>query len=573
MAMCEQATQLLEDILVDLESHIAFAHAGHLDPMDQSDNFKLYKEGLNMKAKELVEVSKEIVAGSASSNQDDLAQAVIKTSNHVSQFREIVKKAVISITSSDKEMQEQLLKKTKDTVNALLILITCAMDVSGKAINAGGMDNLPEEILKLRESAKVLVAYISDLLKTIKVIGDESLRGIRAIDGAKSEITEITKLLLSDAPGEGTALPEEIAAAAKSLATASANLVSVTTTRQGFDQDKIVSVANSLKNETGTLIRCAKAAIDNAPDNLKQNTIAVLFETSEAAKYLLEAVKQVLIGSNPNAKLELQERAKAIAQSVNRVLQASSSLVPSGYVDPNDPNFIAERELLAAANSIEAAAKKLAQMRPPERPREADDNLNFEEQVYEAAKAIASAASALVKSATAAQREISTTHGKSTQPSSVKSYATDGTWSEGLVSAAKLVAIATSDLCEAANAAVKGEVRREKVIAAARSVSTSTTQLLTAASVKSNGKSEAQMRLKVAGKSVVSATEQLVRAAEESYVFDEKVDSLAASKGSDSFTKQRADELDAQSRVVEMEKELQMARAKLANLRKGKYQK
>ena len=152
-------------------------------------------------------------------------------------------------------------------------------------------------------------------------------------------------------------------------------------------------------------------------------------------------------------------------------------------------------------------------------------------------------------------------------------YATDGTWSEGLVSAAKLVAIATSDLCEAANAAVKGEVRREKVIAAARSVSTSTTQLLTAASVKSNGKSEAQMRLKVAGKSVVSATEQLVRAAEESYVFDEKVDSLAASKGSDSFTKQRADELDAQSRVVEMEKELQMARAKLANLRKGKYQK
>ena len=36
----------------------------------------------------------------------------------------------------------------------------------------------------------------------------------------------------------------------------------------------------------------------------------------------------------------------------------------SDWVDPNDPNVIAEQELLAAAASIEAAAKKLAQLRP-----------------------------------------------------------------------------------------------------------------------------------------------------------------------------------------------------------------
>ena len=33
-------------------------------------------------------------------------------------------------------------------------------------------------------------------------------------------------------------------------------------------------------------------------------------------------------------------------------------------MDPNDPNVIAEQELLAAAASIEAAAKKLALLRP-----------------------------------------------------------------------------------------------------------------------------------------------------------------------------------------------------------------
>lgn len=34
------------------------------------------------------------------------------------------------------------------------------------------------------------------------------------------------------------------------------------------------------------------------------------------------------------------------------------------WVDPDDPTVIAENELLGAANSIDAAAKKLASLRP-----------------------------------------------------------------------------------------------------------------------------------------------------------------------------------------------------------------
>lgn len=107
------------------------------------------------------------------------------------------------------------------------------------------------------------------------------------------------------------------------------------------------------------------------------------------------------------------------------------------WVDPEDPTVIAENELLGAAAAIEAAAKKLEQLRPrtkpkvihtcwlrprlpdlsshtftarvhPERSRtqEADESLNFEEQILEAAKSIAAATSALVKAASAAQREL-----------------------------------------------------------------------------------------------------------------------------------------------------------------------
>lgn len=36
----------------------------------------------------------------------------------------------------------------------------------------------------------------------------------------------------------------------------------------------------------------------------------------------------------------------------------------SDFVDPDDPTVIAENELLGAAKSIEAAAKKLMQLKP-----------------------------------------------------------------------------------------------------------------------------------------------------------------------------------------------------------------
>jgi len=38
-------------------------------------------------------------------------------------------------------------------------------------------------------------------------------------------------------------------------------------------------------------------------------------------------------------------------------------------VNPEDPNVIAENELLGAAAAIEAAARKLAELKPRERPR------------------------------------------------------------------------------------------------------------------------------------------------------------------------------------------------------------
>ncbi len=64
---------------------------------------------------------------------------------------------------------------------------------------------------------------------------------------------------------------------------------------------------------------------------------------------------------------------------------------------------------------------------------------------------------------------------------------------------AKLVAAATSNLCESANMMVQGEAEEDKLIVAAKAVAASTAQLLIACQVKADARSENNKRLQVCG--------------------------------------------------------------------------
>merc|ERR1712088_1308002 len=103
---------------------------------------------------------------------------------------------------------------------------------------------------------------------------------------------------------------------------------------------------------------------------------------------------------------------RKIAQCVTELATAAEQLKDEDWVNPSDPNWIAENELLGAAK----------------------------------------ATSALIRAATEAQREL-VTQGKVSK--STNTLTEDGQWSEGLVSAARMVAAATHNLCEAANALVQ----------------------------------------------------------------------------------------------------------------------
>ena len=65
-----------------------------------------------------------------------------------------------------------------------------------------------------------------------------------------------------------------------------------------------------------------------------------------------------------DAKQQLGNISRKIAQCVTDLAAAAELLKDDDWVDPSDPTFIAENELLGAAKSIDNAAKKLAALKP-----------------------------------------------------------------------------------------------------------------------------------------------------------------------------------------------------------------
>uniref|UniRef100_A0A8C5AHK9 Talin 2a n=1 Tax=Gadus morhua TaxID=8049 RepID=A0A8C5AHK9_GADMO len=507
---CITAGSAVSGIIADLDTTIMFASAGTLNAED-NESFADHRESILKTAKALVEDTKMLVSGAAS-GQDRLAQAAQSSAKTITLLTDVVKLGAASIGSDDPETQVVLINAVKDVAKALGELISATKCAAGKAADDPSM-------YQLKGAAKVMVTNVTSLLKTVKAVEDEATRGTRALEATIECIKQELTVFQSREPPANSTTPEEFIRMTKGITNATAKAVAAGNSGQ---QEDIISTANlSRKAITDMLTTCKKAAFHSEVSE-EVRSRALMFGTECTTGYidLLEHVLQVLQKPTPEQKQQLAVCSKRVAGAVTELIQTAEAMKGAEWVDPEDPTVIAETELLGAAASIEAAAKKLEQLKPRAKPKQADESLDFEEQILEAAKSIAAATSALVKSASAAQREL-VAQGKvgSIQANAVD----DGQWSQGLISAARLVAAATSNLCEAANASVQGHASEEKLISSAKQVAASTAQLLVACKVKADQDSEAMRRLQAAGNAVKRASDNLVRAAQKA-AFDKADD-------------------------------------------------
>uniref|UniRef100_A0A2K5F997 Talin 2 n=1 Tax=Aotus nancymaae TaxID=37293 RepID=A0A2K5F997_AOTNA len=567
---CITAATAVSGIIADLDTTIMFATAGTLNA-ENSETFADHRENILKTAKALVEDTKLLVSGAAST-PDKLAQAAQSSAATITQLAEVVKLGAASLGSNDPETQVVLINAIKDVAKALSDLISATKGAASKPADDPSM-------YQLKGAAKVMVTNVTSLLKTVKAVEDEATRGTRALEATIECIKqELTVFQSKDVP-EKTSSPEESIRMTKGITMATAKAVAA---GNSCRQEDVIATANLSRKAVSDMLTACKQASFHPDVSDEVRTRALRFGTECALGYLdlLEHVLVILQKPTPELKQQLAAFSKRVAGAVTELIQAAEAMKGTEWVDPEDPTVIAETELLGAAASIEAAAKKLEQLKPRAKPKQADETLDFEEQILEAAKSIAAATSALVKSASAAQRELVAQGKVGSIPANA---ADDGQWSQGLISAARMVAAATSSLCEAANASVQGHASEEKLISSAKQVAASTAQLLVACKVKADQDSEAMRRLQVmvtdaggkillleraAGNAVKRASDNLVRAAQKA-AFGKADDDDVVVKTK--FVGGIAQIIAAQEEMLKKERELEEARKKLAQIRQQQY--
>ncbi|XP_033725564.1 talin-1-like isoform X5 [Pecten maximus] len=558
---CINAASTVSGIIADLDTTIMFATAGTLNS-DSADSFADHRENILKTAKALVEDTKTLVAGAAS-NQEQLAGAAQMAVKTITRLADVVKFGAASLGSEQPDAQVMIINAVKDVASALSELISATKNASGKSVQDPAM-------LHLKESAKVMVTNVTSLLKTVKTVEDEAARGTRALESTIEAIGQEIKTYDTTNEPMRKATAEDLIRITKPITMATAKAVAA---GNSCRQEDVIQAANIGRRAIFDLLATSKGAATTAETaDIRHRTIVTGRNAASAYNQLLEQVNVIIQRPTPEGRQCLVELSRQVANSVSEIVQTAEAIKGSDWVDPQDPTVIAENELLGAANSIEAAAKKLAMLKPRPKVQEADMSLEFEEQILDAAKSIAAATAALVKSASAAQREL-VAQGKVRPRIEVgATYSRmdtdeDGQWSQGLISAARLVATATHSLCESANAMVQGNATEERLIASSKEVAGSTAALLVACKVKADPGSIAMQRLQAAGNAVKRATDALVKQAQQSKDTEEGTQ-LTINKR---MVGGIAQELQAQEEILRKEKELQMARQKLAGIRKAKY--
>ncbi|XP_011503783.1 PREDICTED: talin-1-like [Ceratosolen solmsi marchali] len=407
-----------------------------------------------------------------------------------------------------------------------------------------------------------MVTNVTSLLKTVKAVEDEHARGTRALESTIEAIAQEIRTLNSSENIKNNTTLDDLIRCTKNITTSTAKSVAAANSCKQHD---IIAAANMGRKSISDMLLICKAVRWNyaKTEDMKERIIKAGQDIAINYRELLQVILQITTKSSECKHLLLPVSRK-ISQNVTELIAVTEILKGNKWVDPDDLAVIAENELLGAAASIDAASKKLANLRPRKNIQETKEELNFDEIILEAAKSIAAATSALIKAASAAQRELISSGIVSRTP---LMSSDDGQWSEGLISAARMVAAATHSLVESANTLVQGLSSEEKLISSAKQVASSTAQLLVACKVKADLDSESTKRLQAAGNAVKRATDNLVRAAQQAIQHEEERSLILNRR----IVGGIAQEINARSEVLRIEKELEEARGRLTAIRQAKY--
>ncbi|EPY81739.1 talin-2 isoform 1, partial [Camelus ferus] len=243
---CITAATAVSGIIADLDTTIMFATAGTLNA-ENNETFADHRENILKTAKALVEDTKLLVSGAAST-PEKLAQAAQSSAATITQLAEVVKLGAASLGSDDPETQVVLINAIKDVAKALSDLIGATKGAASKPADDPSM-------YQLKGAAKVMVTNVTSLLKTVKAVEDEATRGTRALEATIEYMKQELTVFQSKEVPEKTSSPEESIRMTKGITMATAKAVAA---GNSCRQEDVIATANLSRKAVSDMLTACK---------------------------------------------------------------------------------------------------------------------------------------------------------------------------------------------------------------------------------------------------------------------------------------------------------------------------
>ncbi len=339
----------------------------------------------------------------------------------------------------------------------------------------------------------------------------------------------------------------------------------------GGEHVEVIKSANEFAQTIADVLINAKGLTrlsenDDASDKLT-NSAKLSGDSALRAFLNLQSYKSPTQQTALRSASDVRSSLSSLSDIIDKVIpKAAGGALGRAKGDAGD---IVEQEMLGAAKAIEAATQRIqllmAQAKDSSRYSKLD--IHVHDSILAAALAITQAIARLIQASIESQQEI-VNQGKGS--STVQQfYKKNNRWTEGLISAAKAVAFATTILIESADGVLSGTHSPEQLIVASNEVAAATAQLVAASRVKASLMSKTQDRLEMAAKGVTEACKALVKQVKALVLQESSFEELDYKNMAVMEFKRR--EMEQQVDILKLEKELGAARHRLGAMRRAGY--
>lgn len=268
--------------------------------------------------------------------------------------------------------------------------------------------------------------------------------------------------------------------------------------------------------------------------------------------------------------LQLSER-ELECQRLNQEFEvlASSKARLEQQLDTNQSNLMMA-EMIETDKIIKYATNRIEELSEKSRRIETGIKLQVNEKISEVCTCLMKAVRNLMLQSDLLQREVVGAHGMTNNVEDF--YKRNSSWTDGLISAAKVVAIGAKSLVDSADRAMSGAGKYSELAAAAHEIATATTQLVVASRVKANKDSEKLKMLTSVAKQVNQCTGNVVDTARICADLIEKESEQEFDVSTLSLHQTKKLEMETQVKLLELENDLSKERIKLGFLRRRHYE-